>query len=72
LECGGIAYRDLEVHDLLRKGAHFVVEAKSIFAGIVGGEDEITLSFAGPVKDDFFVGAYHRVVDVEGAAGLDL
>ena len=66
------AYRDLEVHRLLRKGAHLVVEAEAVFARVVGREDEVTLALFGAVEDHLLVGARDGVVDVERAARLDL
>lgn len=65
-------YRDLEIHHLLRKGAHLVVEAEAVLALVVGREDEVTLSLFGAVQDYPVAGAGNCVVDVEGAARLYL
>jgi len=37
----GRAHRDLKIHHLLGKGAHFIVEAELVFALILGCEDRI-------------------------------
>ena len=65
-------HRDLEVHDLLGKRAHLVVEAESVFANFVGGEDKVSLPLPIAFYDLVFVGPDDFVIDVEGTAGLDL
>lgn len=49
----GIAHSNFKVDKLLGERAHLVVEAKAIFANLVGRENEVALSFFGTVKDDF-------------------
>lgn len=63
---------DFEVDVLVSEGGHGVGEAEGVLAGGLRGEDVValTLFFAG--EDLFFGGAEDGVVDVEGAAGLDL
>jgi hypothetical protein len=65
-------YGDFKIHHLLRKRAHFIVEAKAILAGVIRREDKVALALFCAVEDDFVRGADDAVVDVEGAAGLDL
>ena len=68
----GPSYSDLEIHRLLGKGAHFVVETESVFARLFRREDRVQLSFFGILHDQFVPRVVHTVVDVKGAAGLDL
>lgn len=58
-------YRDLEIHHLLCKSAHLVVEAKSILSLLFRREDEIALSFFDALHYYLFVGTDHAVVDIE-------
>lgn len=69
---GRAAYRDFEVNHLVRDGAHLVVEAEAVLARLVRSEDKVALALVRAVEDGLVVGADDRVVDVEGAAGLDL
>lgn len=63
---------DLEVHDLLGERAHLIVEAESVFADIVGGEDKVSLPLLIAFYDLVFVGADDFVIYVEGTSGLNL
>jgi hypothetical protein len=49
-------YSNLEVHHLLCKSAHLVVEAEPVFADIVRREDKVALSLLCAVEDDLFCG----------------
>lgn len=68
----GSTYRNLKIHHLLREGAHLIVEAELVLPDLVRREHEVTLSLFCPIQYNLLAGAYHRVVDVERAAGLDL
>ncbi len=68
----GAAYSDLKVNELLRVGAHIIVEAELVLSGLVGGEDKVALAFLLAVEDDLRVGAGYLVVDVERTSRLDL
>jgi hypothetical protein len=63
---------NLKVHQLLGKCRHFVVEAEPILALIVRREDKVALLFLLSFHYRAFVGPDDRVVDVKGAAGLNL
>lgn len=69
---GGGRYSNLEIDQLLRKRAHLIIEAKPILPGLRGREDKIPLPLFLVVHDDFLVRAHDAVIDVEGAARLDL
>ena len=63
---------DLEVDEFLGGGPAVVVEAEFVFAGFARREDRVELPLLGVFHDGFGGGAGDGVVDVEGAAGLDL
>lgn len=65
-------YGDLEIDDFLRERAHLVVEAESIFSCVGGGEYKVALALFLVLHDYLLVWADHAVVDVEGAARLNL
>ncbi len=65
-------YGDLKVHHLLDPGAHLVVEAEAVLARLFCREDGVELPLFTVLHYDLVVGAYDAVVDVEGAARLDL
>jgi hypothetical protein len=67
----GSTHSNLKIHHLLRKSAHLVIEAEPILAGHSRRKHEVALSFFGTVQYNLLVRADDRVVDVEGAAGLD-
>ncbi len=73
---GGIgvfgAHRNLKVDKLLGVGAHLVVEAELVLAGVPRREDKVALPLLLAVHDVPPIGARDAVVDVEGAAGLHL
>jgi hypothetical protein len=56
----GTTYSDLEIHHFLRERRHLIVEAEPI------------LAFLCPIKYHLLCGSVHNVIDIEGAAGLDL
>lgn len=68
----GATYSNLEVDHLLGERRHFIVEAERVLAIALGSEDVVTLSLLGSVQDDLAARRSHGVVDIEGAAGLDL
>ena len=45
---------DFKVDHLVGKGADAVVEAETVLAGLVGGEDKVALAFLGAVEDGLF------------------
>ena len=51
---GLVLDRDLEVDHLVGKGTDAVVEAETVLAGLVGGEDKVALAFLGAVEDGLF------------------
>lgn len=61
----GAPYGNLEIHHLLGKGRHLIVEAESVFPRLARREDEVALSFLGALHDHLFIGAGDRVVDVK-------
>ena len=65
-------YSYIEIHHLIRKRAHLVVETEHVIADFFGREDEIALSLFAAFKDYFARGSGYDVVDVKGAAALDL
>lgn len=65
-------YSDLEVHKLLGKGAHFVVEAKPVFARLASCEDKVALSLFPSIHDYLVIGAHDLVVNIERSSGLNL
>jgi hypothetical protein len=65
-------YRNLKIYHLLRKSAHLIIKAEPILAHIIRRKHKVALSLLRAVEDDLVRGARDRVVDVEGAAGLDL
>lgn len=67
-----VTYGNLEIHHLLGKCRHFVVEAELVLADALGSEDEVTLALLGAVLDDLAAGRGHGEIDIEGTAGLDL
>ena len=66
------AYGKLEIHHLVRHGAHIVVEAGSVISRIGGREHEVALPLLSPLHDHPVVGADNLVIDIEGAARLNL
>ena len=68
----GPTYRNLEIHDLLSKGRHVIVEAEPVLSNTLGSEHKVALSLLGAVEDNLFAGADNGVIDIEGTARLDL
>jgi hypothetical protein len=68
----GRTYGDLEIHKLLGPGAHLVVEAEAVFAHVSRREHKVALLLLLALHDDAFLWPDNLVVDVEGAARLDL
>ena len=69
----GATYRDLKVDDLLRERRDLVVEAEAVFAQLLRREHKVALALLFALQDDAVLGAPgDLIVDVEGAAGLDL
>lgn len=69
---GGSPYRNLEIHRLFSESAHLIVEAKPVLPWLFCREDIIALSFPGALQDRLFARSDHAVIDIEGAARLDL
>lgn len=65
-------YSDLKIDNFIGDGAHLIIEAEAVFADFVSREDKVALSLFVAFHDPFLVRAVDAVVDVEGAAGLDL
>lgn len=65
-------YGNLKIYHLLRKRAHLIVEAKSVLSDIVRRKDKVALSLLCSIKNELICRSGNRVVDIEGAAGLDL
>ena len=66
------AYGDVEVHCLLGKCGHFIVEAEAVFSYALRRKDDVRLSFFGAIGNDLLIGANNGVVDIEGATSLNL
>ena len=64
-------HHDIKINQLLRQRAHIVLEAKRVFARLVGGEDVVALVLPLSVEEDFIGGRGHGKVNVECTAGLD-
>ncbi len=73
---GRVAFNgNFEIDELVREGGHGVGEAEGVRARGLRGEDKVSLAFFFAGQDDFVTSrgwAGHGVVDVKGAAGLDL
>ncbi len=63
----GGPYRYLEVHHLVRKCRHLVIEAHPVLSAILSGEDKIALSFLLVRHDNLVTGAYNLIIDIERA-----
>lgn len=66
------AYRDLKIHHLVRKCRHLVVEAEPVLARVLRREDKVPLSFFLAIHDFPVIRSYDLIINIEGAAGLDL
>ena len=62
----------LEIDQFLGCGPPLVEETEFVFAALSRGEDGVELSLLAVVHYDLVVGANDAVVNVEGAAGLNL
>lgn len=63
---------NLKVYELVRDGAHLIVEAERVVTDFVAREDEVSLSLLLPVYNDLARGACDLEVDIEGTSRLDL
>lgn len=63
---------NLDINDLVDKGAEGVVEAERVRSGHLSCEDKVTLSLLLSSHDDLVVGALDGVIDIERATGLHL
>lgn len=68
----GAAYSDFEVDHFVCESGHLVVEAYAVFSHVLCCEDKVSLSFFLACHDLLVIRSYHLVVDVEGAARLNL
>lgn len=69
---GNSTYRNLEIHEFLGKRRHFIIEAKLIFPDVLGRKHKVSLSFLDSTQNHLPIGGYHRVIDIERTAGLNL
>lgn len=67
-----VPYRDLKVHKLLSKGRHFVIEAELVLSNTLSRKDKIALSLLRSLQDHLVTGPGHGVINIEGAARLNL
>lgn len=67
-----VPYRNFKVHQLLSKGRHAIIEAELVLSNALSREDEITLSFLCSFQDHLVAGPGHGVINIEGAARLNL
>jgi hypothetical protein len=65
-------YGDFKVDHLLGESGHLVVEAEGVFAVALRSEDVVALSLLCSIQDDLAARRSHGVVDIEGAARLNL
>ena len=65
-------YSDLEIHHLLRKSTHLIIETEAVLARVIRREHKIPLSLLAPFQHELVVRPDNRVVDIERATGLDL
>ena len=63
---------NLEIHHLVRKAAHLVVEANPVLPDLLRRKDKVPLPLLGRGHDDLVIWTCHRIIDFELAAGLDL
>ena len=68
----GDTYSNLKVHLFFRKCRHLVVETKTVLAYVIGSKHVIALSLLGTLHDEFLVGSRYGVIDIKGAARLNL
>lgn len=68
----GTTYSDFKVNHLLSESRHLIVEAERVFAVTLGSEDMITLSLLRSIQNDLAARRSHGVIDIEGAARLNL
>jgi hypothetical protein len=69
------AYGNLEIDQLFSKSAHFVVEAKSVLADLVGCEDKVALTLLGTIEDNLLIsavasGSDDRIIDIKRSTRL--
>lgn len=72
LVTGGDTHRNLEIHHLLGKCRHLVVEAELVLADALRRENKVALSLLRPVYDDLVARRGDGEVDIERTTGLDL
>ena len=65
-------YSNLKVHHLIRECRHLVVEAYPVLARILRRKDKVSLSFFFSTHDLLVIRSHHLVIDVKGAARLNL
>jgi hypothetical protein len=65
-------YRNLEVHELIGKSRHLIIEAEAVFANVVCSEDEVALSLLLALHDDTLAWADDGVVNIKGSSRLNL
>lgn len=65
-------YSDFKINHLLSKSRHLIVKAEGVFAVTLGSEDMITLSLLRSIQNDLAARRSHGVIDIEGAARLNL
>lgn len=65
-------YSDFKVDHLLSESGHLIVEAEGVFAVALGSEDVVALPLLCSIQDDLAARRGDRVIDIEGAARLDL
>lgn len=65
-------YRNLKVHQFLGKRRHLVIEAEPIFSHALGREHIVSLALLSAIQNDLPTRSNHRIIDIEGTAGLHL
>ena len=68
----GATYSNLKIHHLLSERTHLIVKAKAILSGRLSREYGVQLPLFRVLHNDLPIGAGNGVVDIEGAARLDL
>lgn len=68
----GATYSNLKIHQLFCECAHLIVEAEPIFSSLLCCENGVELPLMGVLHYGLAIGSRNCVVDIEGAARLNL
>ena len=68
----GYTNSNLEVDDLVRVGAHFVIEAELVVTSLLCRENEIALSLLLAIENNLVFGSSHFIIEIKRTARLYL